>query len=92
MKKCVNILFVVFNYTNLICLFPGVAQFGRALEWGSRGRWFDSSHSDQPKSCLSLKGGFCFAFLAGCFDRKNAQAALNAGRHFVPKALFKPGL
>ena len=27
--------------------YPGVAQFGRALEWGSRGRWFDSSHSDQ---------------------------------------------
>ena len=27
--------------------FPGVAQFGSALEWGSRGRWFDSSHSDQ---------------------------------------------
>ena len=25
---------------------PGVAQFGSALEWGSRGRWFDSSHSD----------------------------------------------
>ncbi len=29
-------------------IYPGVAQFGRALEWGSRGRWFDSSHSDQP--------------------------------------------
>ena len=27
--------------------FPGVAQIGSALEWGSRGRWFDSSHSDQ---------------------------------------------
>ena len=27
--------------------FPGVAKFGIALEWGSRGRWFDSSHSDQ---------------------------------------------
>ena len=27
-------------------LYPGVAQFGSALEWGSRGRWFDSSHSD----------------------------------------------
>ena len=25
---------------------PGVAKFGIALEWGSRGRWFDSSHSD----------------------------------------------
>ena len=29
---------------------PGVAKFGIALEWGSRGRWFESSHSDHPKS------------------------------------------
>ena len=28
---------------------PGVAQFGSALEWGSRGREFDSRHSDQKK-------------------------------------------
>ena len=28
---------------------PGVAKFGIALEWGSRGRWFESSHSDQEK-------------------------------------------
>ena len=28
-------------------IFPGVAKFGIALEWGSRGRWFESSHSDQ---------------------------------------------
>ena len=28
---------------------PGVAQFGSALEWGSRGREFDSRHSDQTK-------------------------------------------
>ncbi len=27
-------------------LYPGVAQFGSALEWGSRGRRFDSCHSD----------------------------------------------
>ncbi len=27
--------------------YPGVAKFGIALEWGSRGRWFESSHSDQ---------------------------------------------
>ena len=26
---------------------PGVAQFGSALEWGSRGRGFDSRRSDQ---------------------------------------------
>ena len=28
---------------------PGVAKFGIALEWGSRGRWFKSSHSDQEE-------------------------------------------
>lgn len=28
-------------------VFPGVAQFGSALEWGSRGREFDSRRSDQ---------------------------------------------
>ncbi len=31
---------------------PGVAKFGIALEWGSRGRWFESSHSDQEKGAL----------------------------------------
>ena len=31
------------------CNFPGVAQIGSALEWGSRGRWFDSSHSDKGR-------------------------------------------
>ncbi len=29
--------------------YPGVAKFGIALEWGSRGRWFESSHSDQSE-------------------------------------------
>ena len=29
--------------------YPGVAKFGIALEWGSRGRWFESSHSDQKR-------------------------------------------
>ena len=28
-------------------IYLGVAQFGSALEWGSRGRKFKSSHSDQ---------------------------------------------
>ena len=32
---------------------PGVAQFGSALEWGSRGREFDSRHSDQIPQRLS---------------------------------------
>ena len=35
--------------------YPGVAKFGIALEWGSRGRWFESSHSDQLKIVESLE-------------------------------------
>ncbi len=47
-----------FNFfANMSCIFPqnsvyylllqrGVAQFGRVPEWGSGGRWFESSHSD----------------------------------------------
>ena len=34
------------NY-NRIYFLRGVAQFGRALGSGPRGRWFKSSHSDQ---------------------------------------------
>ena len=30
-------------------LFRGVAQHGRVLEWGSRGREFKSRHSDHKK-------------------------------------------
>ena len=30
-------------------VFPGVAQIGSALEWGSRGRRFDSCHSDHTE-------------------------------------------
>ena len=30
-------------------IFPGVAKFGIALEWGSRGLEFESRHSDQDK-------------------------------------------
>ena len=29
--------------------YPGVAKFGIALEWGSRGLEFESRHSDQDK-------------------------------------------
>ena len=33
--------------------YPGLAQFGRALDLGSRGREFKSRISDQPRRCLS---------------------------------------
>ena len=37
---------------------PGVAQFGSALEWGSRGREFDSRHSDQEPEVYAFGSFF----------------------------------
>ena len=33
----------------------GVAQFGRALGSGPRGRWFESSHSDQKSTVILIE-------------------------------------
>ncbi len=35
-----------------------MAKFGIAPEWGSGGRWFKSSHSDQKSTCLKKAGAF----------------------------------
>ena len=45
--------------------YPGVAKFGIALEWGSRGRWFESSHSDQKyqETASIADSWYSFAFL-----------------------------
>ena len=37
----------------------GVAQFGSALEWGSRGRGFKSLHPYQQKTCIIGCRFFC---------------------------------
>ena len=37
---------------------PGCSADGSALEWGSRGRWFKSSHSDQKSSISQEIGDF----------------------------------
>ena len=64
---------------------PGVAKFGIALEWGSRGRWFESSHSDQTmiiRTTLS-KWVMCsdLSFLLNmCFDGQ--------GRDYHPALVF----
>ena len=40
----------------------GVAQFGSVLEWGSRGRWFNSSHPDHEiPVILEIAGIFIYA-------------------------------
>ena len=37
--------------------YLGVAQFGSVLEWGSRGRKFESSHPDSFQGSRCLKSG-----------------------------------
>ena len=49
---------------------PGVAKFGIALEWGSRGLEFESRHSDQKTVEFIEFHGFFLTFLANlkpCF-------------------------
>ena len=43
--------------------YPGVAKFGIALEWGSRGLEFESRHSDQDKLTGFDKKLVNFSFL-----------------------------
>ena len=52
---------------------PGLAKFGIALEWGSRGRWFESSNSDQnSRNCIC---GFCY-FLFDNWIRTHSSATV----------------
>ena len=41
--------------------FPGVAKFGIALEWGSRGLEFESRHSDQKAEATLVVSAFSFS-------------------------------
>ena len=52
--------------------YPGVAQLGSALDWGSRGRRFKSCHSDHKKASEAFiyKGfGAFFIFILPLSDR-----------------------
>ena len=67
---------------------PGVAKFGIALEWGSRGRWFESSHSDQKdRSNISYSGLFnlCEQITSGLlyFNPPLIKAARGIHRRFL---------
>ena len=46
-KKAINLLFFNLQVTNT--LYADVAQLVRALDCGSRGRWFESNHRYQPR-------------------------------------------
>ena len=52
--------------------YPGVAKFGIALEWGSRGLEFESRHSDQSrKVSVETFLDFIFAVIfTDCLIRK----------------------
>ena len=61
------------------CFYPGVAQFGSALEWGSRGRWFDSSHSDHIKvlkNAVFMRFSRLFVFIINVYVTKRAYKKL----------------
>ena len=49
--------------------YPGVAQFGSALEWGSRGREFDSRHSDQKTSSTGLVFFVAFSYFGSAIRK-----------------------
>ena len=40
--------------------YPGVAKFGIALEWGSRGLEFESRHSDQKAEEAFVSSAFLY--------------------------------
>ena len=63
---------------NTLVQHPGVAKFGIALEWGSRGLEFESQHSDQ-KPVSRMRYRF-FLFL----QKQELKASCCAKRRFNP--------
>jgi hypothetical protein len=55
------LFFICYNDLRVSVKNPGVAQLGSALEWGSRGRGFNSRHSDQA---TRLTNGFFKPFVS----------------------------
>ena len=52
--------------------YPGVAKFGIALEWGSRGLEFESRHSDQKAERANALSAFFFS--AGEIQKTNCKS------------------
>ena len=50
------------SYLSRLATVPGVAKFGIALEWGSRGLEFESRHSDQESVEFFEFHGFFLTF------------------------------
>ncbi len=56
LQKYIISWYHVFRYANnLICIYRGVAQFGRALRSGRRGRGFESRRLDQKISFFGTR-------------------------------------
>ena len=64
-------------------MHPGVAKFGIALEWGSRGLEFESRHSDQNQNskCCS---GFLFYRNHALSAKKSINRFNFLHLHFFP--------
>ena len=58
-SSCISLNLVVIYQASLRgrLIYPGVAKFGIALDWGSRGRRFKSCHSDQ-KVAENIQNGY----------------------------------
>ena len=59
---------------------PGVAKFGIALEWGSRGLEFESQHSDHKRpEIVEISGLFATFFADGVlhWDKGNCPSTKN---------------
>ena len=65
--------------TRKMNIYRGVAQFGRVLGSGPRGRRFKSSHSDQQKT-----KAFAFVFLLQEEDLKSSEVNDSLGRLSEP--------
>ena len=62
-KKCLQFSLKYANISSVVnTTYPGVAKFGIALDWGSRGRRFKSCHSDQKDKFL-MKLVFFYLFM-----------------------------
>ena len=66
--RCANI----FRQSRDAIINPGVAKFGIALEWGSRGLEFESRHSDHksPKPLIQSVSDFYFVPIEKTLENK----------------------
>ncbi len=66
----------------------GVAQSGSALQWGCRGRRFESSRPDQVK-LLAIPSLCLLLLMSACGIEKTAQQAFESGDYVVAYQLFR---